>query len=119
TGRSLDTIAADRDWVWHSNRADGRADALPTERRAPQTIPGARKGRMPGDLKPQLATVSDKAPEGDEWLHEIKYDGYRLLARIEDREARLITRGGLDWTAKFPTLAHRLGELPLDSALID
>jgi len=122
TGRSLDTIATDRDWVWHSNRSDGQAEALPTpptERRPPQTIPGARKGRMPGDLKPQLATVASQAPDGPEWLHEIKYDGYRLLARLEDGEVRLITRGGLDWTAKFPTLAHRLGELPVDSALID
>jgi bifunctional non-homologous end joining protein LigD len=122
TGRSLDTIAADRDWVWHSNRGKGQADALltsPTERRPPETIPGVRKGRMPGDLKPQLATVANQAPEGPEWLHEIKYDGYRLLARIEEGEVRLITRRGLDWTAKIPTLAHRLGELPLDSALID
>ncbi len=122
TGRSLDTIAADRDWVWHSNRGDGQADALPTapmKSRPPQTIPGARKGRMPGDLKPQLASAANQAPDGPEWLHEIKYDGYRLLARIEDGEVRLITRGGLDWTAKFPALAHILGELPLDSAVID
>jgi bifunctional non-homologous end joining protein LigD len=122
SGRSLDTIAADRDWVWHSNRGDGQADALPTppaKRHPPQTIPGSRKVRMPGDLKPQLATLANRAPGGPEWLHEIKYDGYRLLARIEDGTVRLITRGGLDWTAKFQTLARRLGELPFDSALID
>ena len=122
TGRSLDTIAADRDWVWHSNRGYGQAGALqtaPMKSRPPQTIPGARKGRMPGDLKPQLASVANQAPDGPEWLHEIKYDGYRLLARIEDGEVRLITRGGLDWTAKFPALAQILGELPLDSAVID
>jgi len=74
---------------------------------------------MPDDLKPQLATTVDKAPEGAEWLHEIKYDGYRLLARVEGGRVRLITRGGLDWTGKFPALARRLGELRLDSALID
>jgi bifunctional non-homologous end joining protein LigD len=122
TGRSLDTIAADRDWVWHSNRGDDQTDSSPpttTKRRPPQTISGARKGRMPGDLKPQLATVANQAPDGPEWLHEIKYDGYRLLARVEDGKVRLITRGGLDWTAKFPALAHRIAELPLDSALID
>ena len=122
SGRSLDAIAADRDWVWHSNRGDRQADAPPTpptKRRAPQTIPGARKGRMSGDLKPQLATLANRAPEGSDWLHEIKYDGYRLLVRVEDGKVRLITRGGLDWTAKFPALAHRIAELPLDSALID
>jgi bifunctional non-homologous end joining protein LigD len=103
--------------VWHSNRDDGvkvPAQAVPLDRLA-----GARKGAMSANLKPQLATLSEKAPEGEEWLHEIKYDGYRLLARIERGKVRLITRGSLDWTAKFPRLARRLGELPLASALID
>jgi bifunctional non-homologous end joining protein LigD len=117
TGRSLDTIASDRDWVWHSNREDN--EKPPTRSVPLERLPGARKGPMPENIKPQLAGLSDKAPEGDEWLHEIKYDGYRLLARIEDGTVRLITRGGLDWTAKFSELAHSLGELPLDSALID
>ena len=61
---------------------------------------------MPADLKPQLATSVATAPEGPEWLHEIKYDGYRLFARIEHGKVRLITRNGLDWTAKFPELAQ-------------
>ena len=74
---------------------------------------------MPDKLQPQLASIANQAPDGPEWLHEIKYDGYRLLARIEDGEVRLITRGGLDWTAKFPELAHSLGELPLESAVVD
>jgi bifunctional non-homologous end joining protein LigD len=117
TGRSLDTIASDRDWVWHSNREDN--EKPPTRSVPLERLPGARKGPMPESIKPQLAALSDKAPEGDEWLHEIKYDGYRLLARIKDGTVRLITRGGLDWTAKFSELAHSLGELPLDSALID
>ncbi len=117
SGRSMDAIAADRDWVWHSNREDN--EKMPVQTIAVQDIPGARKRRMPDKLQPQLATLASQAPDGSEWLHEIKYDGYRLLARIEEGEVRLITRGGLDWTAKFPTLAHRLGELPLNSALID
>jgi bifunctional non-homologous end joining protein LigD len=122
SGRSLDAIAADRDWVWHSNREDNERPPLQTigvPTIAVQDIPGARKRRMPDKLQPQLATLANQAPDGPEWLHEIKYDGYRLLARIEDGEVRLITRGGLDWTTKFPSLAHHLGELPLDSALID
>jgi bifunctional non-homologous end joining protein LigD len=117
SGRSMDAIAADRDWVWHSNREENQkapVKSLPLER-----LPGVRKGPMPDDAKLQLATLSDKAPEGEEWLHEIKYDGYRLLARIADGKVRLITRGGLDWTGKFSELARRLGELELDSALID
>src|ERR1700724_1247440 len=120
TGRSLDSIAADRDWVWHSNRGETGGDpapptTAPANTRPLASITGARTGPMPDGLRPQLATVADKAPEGAEWLHEIKYDGYRLLARVEDGKVSLITRGGLDWTAKFPALARCLSELPLAS----
>jgi bifunctional non-homologous end joining protein LigD len=74
---------------------------------------------MPDNPRPQLATLVEKAPQGPNWLHEIKYDGYRLLASIERGKVRLITRGGLDWTARFPELAWQLGELPVASALTD
>jgi bifunctional non-homologous end joining protein LigD len=117
SGRSLHAIAADRDWVWHSKQDENQsaqAKTVPLER-----LRGVRKGPMPKNPKPQLATVADKAPEGADWLHEIKYDGYRLLARIEGDKIQLITRGGLDWTAKFPELARQLGELPIGAALID
>src|SRR5499427_3759087 len=117
SGRSMNAIAEDRDWVWHSNRNDG--ERVPAKAGSLDQLAGASKGAMPANLKPQLATVANQAPEGEEWLHEIKYDGYRLLARIEHGRVRLITRGGLDWTAKFPGLARFLGELPLASALID
>jgi len=113
SGRSLDAIAADRDWVWHS---DGREDE---KKVALDGLAGARKSPMPDNIKPQLATAAEKAPAGDEWLHEIKYDGYRLLARIDGGKIRLITRSGLDWTGKFPALARCLGELFLERALID
>jgi bifunctional non-homologous end joining protein LigD len=121
SGRSIDAIAADRDWVWHSNRAESETDpsSAPAEKRDPATIPGARRARMPEEVKPQLATLAAEAPDGPGWLHEIKYDGYRLLARIERGKVRLITRGGLDWTSKFAELADRLAKLRLDTALID
>ena len=74
---------------------------------------------MPVDLKPQLATPASAAPAGPDWLHEIKYDGYRLFARIERGKVRLITRNGLDWTGKFPEIARAFGQLPVDTALVD
>jgi len=113
SGRSLEAIAEDRDRVWDS----GKGEATPALR--PDHIAGARKGPMPAALRPQLATPATAAPAGPEWLHEIKYDGYRLFAHIEDGKVRLITRGGLDWTDKFPELAHAFGQLPVDTALID
>src|SRR5262245_26716364 len=100
TGRSLDAIAQDRDRIWDSRTGEK------TQLRSPGAIPEARQGPLPANLKPQLASVAATAPEGPEWLHEIKYDGYRLLACIEHGNVRLITRGGLDWTAKFPELAQ-------------
>ena len=66
-----------------------------------------------------MAKLADRPPEGPDWLHEIKYDGYRLLARIDKGAVRLVTRSGLDWTAKFPALAQRLAALPVKSAVID
>jgi bifunctional non-homologous end joining protein LigD len=113
TGRSLEKIAHERDRVWDS----GKGEATP--RHPPDRIAGARKGPMPGGLKPQLATPAAAAPAGPEWLHEIKYDGYRLFADIERGKVRLVTRNGLDWTDKFPELARAFGELPVDTALID
>ena len=118
SGRSVDAIAAERDRVWHSNR-DEAAPEKPRRPRPASRIAGARQAPMPASLKPQLATAAVAAPEGDDWLHEIKYDGYRLIARIEQGATRLITRGGLDWTAKFPALAARLAALPVKSAIID
>src|SRR5437762_561293 len=80
---------------------------------------GARKGPMPRVLRPQLATLVTEAPEGDGWLHELKFDGYRILGRVQDGRARLISRNGNDWTANFPSLAAALEALPLSQALVD
>jgi bifunctional non-homologous end joining protein LigD len=71
------------------------------------------------DYVPQLATLVDKPPSGDEWLHEIKYDGYRIGARVRKGRVSLYTRNGNDWTAVFPTIAEAVGTLGLTDALID
>jgi len=98
----------------------GRADAAKAKRRpTPTAIAGARKGLLPVFLEPSLATLVDKAPVGDEWIHEIKFDGYRLQARIDGPSVKLLTRKGLDWTAKFKPIAAALRDLKLGSALLD
>ena len=123
TGRSMEAIANARDRVWDSQKGEipgeTQPQAKPTKKVAAARPAGARKRAMPGDITPQLATLVDKPPDGAEWLHEIKYDGYRLLARIDKGKARLITRNGLDWTAKFPALARTMAGLPVETALID
>jgi bifunctional non-homologous end joining protein LigD len=86
----------------------------------PSAIEGASESPMPGFVEPMLATLSKTPPSGERWLHEIKFDGYRLQAHIEDGKVTLWTRGGLDWTKKFGDgLQEALGNLPLRTAVID
>jgi len=81
-------------------------------------LTGARKARLPEQLKPELATLVEKAP-GGEWSYEIKFDGYRIMARIDHGEVQLFTRNGHDWTHKLPKQAEALAALGLESAWLD
>ncbi|AEG50629.1 DNA ligase D [Sphingobium chlorophenolicum L-1] len=76
-------------------------------------------GALPRFVKPQLATLVDSVPAGNDWLHEIKYDGYRMLIAVDGAKVKLFTRNGLDWTDKFGPLAESIAALDLPSALID
>jgi bifunctional non-homologous end joining protein LigD len=80
----------------------------------------AKKAALPATLEPQLATLAASPPSSpDDWLYELKFDGYRLLARIDKGKVRCFTRNGHDWTAKLPTLAKALARLSTDSAWLD
>src|SRR6516162_4322393 len=79
-------------------------------------VPGAR---LPDFVPPSLATLRATAPSGRGWAHEIKFDGYRVQARLDDGEVRLLTRKGLDWSEKFPNIAAAVAKLPAHAALID
>jgi len=81
-------------------------------------LSGARAGLLPVFLEPSLASQCEK-PTGPKWIHEIKYDGYRMQARIEGRTIRLLTRKKLDWTGRFQSIADALKAFGLGSALID
>ena len=86
----------------------------------PSHIKGAKKARMPGFIEPMLATLAAAPPPGGRWLHEIKFDGYRLQARVEAGRVKLLTRSGLDWTKKFgKAVPAALQDLPLGTAIID
>ncbi|CAN7557939.1 DNA ligase D [Pseudomonas brassicacearum] len=85
---------------------------------AKTTLSGAVAGPLPDTLKPELATLVESAPDG-EWLYEIKFDGYRVMACIEHGDVRLLTRNGHDWTHKLPRQAEALAELGLESAWLD
>jgi bifunctional non-homologous end joining protein LigD len=117
SGRDLPAVAKARDRVWHSNRSDPpppRASSIDAA-----AIPGARRAKLPSAIMPQLATLATSVPAGDDWLHEIKFDGYRMIARIERRKAQLFSRNGKDWSDKFPSVIAALAELGLDNAVLD
>src|SRR5215208_4182037 len=71
------------------------------------------------DYVPQLATLVKAPPSGDEWLHEIKYDGYRIGCRIRGGRVTLVSRNGKDWTAAFPQIVDAAKKLRIDDALLD
>jgi bifunctional non-homologous end joining protein LigD len=103
----------------------GRASRTPARSRrtalddAERVLAGRPPDPLPAFVPPCLATLTDAPPEGDDWVHEIKLDGYRLEARIAGGEVQLLTRSGLDWTARFPSIAKALKSLKLKTALID
>jgi len=92
--------------------------ATPARKEKPGPLTGARKARLPELIKPELATLVEKAPDG-EWRYEVKFDGYRIMARIDHDEVKLFTRNGHDWTHKLPGQAEALAALHLESAWLD
>ncbi len=89
-----------------------------SRKKATGTLTGAHKAKIPAQLKPELATLVDSAPAG-EWSYEIKFDGYRIMARIDHDQVQLFTRNGHDWTHKLPKQAEALAALGLESAWLD
>jgi bifunctional non-homologous end joining protein LigD len=94
--------------------ASTKAARVRTVRATPSLPAGAVRAALPRKLSPQLATlVSALPPDPAAWSYEIKFDGYRLLVRVDGRRIRLMTRNSLDWSARFPRLAAELARLRL------
>src|SRR5271165_6585282 len=79
----------------------------------------AAKAALPDRIRPQLTQLVKEAPDGNLWLHEIKYDGFRMHARLDGGEVRLLTRNGLNWTAKYPQIARAVAALDARQAYLD
>jgi len=82
-------------------------------------LPRASRETMPAHIAPQLCTLVSKPPAGTGWLHEIKWDGYRLIARLDKHYVRIFTLNGHDWTDRFPNVARGIAALPVKSAFFD
>ena len=100
-----------------ADRPAATASAAPSVSGPPE---GARKARLPQELQPELATLVDEPPEDAEnWIYEIKFDGYRMLTRAEGGRVRLVTRNGNDWTSKLLRLAQALEAMDLPDGWYD
>ena len=127
TGRSMDEIAEQRDRVW-TDAGEVEGEKMPKTKKPqpkarpqidPSALPKAKKAAQPEKLFPQLATLVKDVPQGDQWLHEIKYDGYRLLCMFSGSDVRLVTRHGNDWTGKFSPVAQAARELDVSEGILD
>jgi bifunctional non-homologous end joining protein LigD len=138
SGRSLEEIAAANDREWNSNRDDGKPVAAKsangkrnlssaTARKRDAELSGILRESFPGFIPPQLAQSSATTPRGNDWLHELKLDGYRIQIHVRSdekkgavtRKAQLLTRKGLDWTHRMPDIADAATKLSVSSAIVD
>ncbi|HKO29887.1 MAG TPA: non-homologous end-joining DNA ligase, partial [Nitrospiraceae bacterium] len=121
SGLTIEQIASGRHRVWQSNRSTGQhTKSVPqAQEKGIQQLTGARHAPQAKGNLPQLATLADEVPQGDEWVHELKFDGYRILCRVNNRSAKLFTRNGNDWTTKLHRIAEAAGALPLKNAWLD
>ena len=104
--------------IRQAGRPPGKAK--PAAEQAPPGLPaGAKKAAQPESLSPQLATLVAEPPADDGWIYEIKFDGYRVLARIDGDDVRLFTRRGNDWSERMPGLVEAVRKLGLGSAWLD
>lgn len=111
SGRTMEQIAGGEE-IWHSNRTSASKKKSKSAEKDLQKL-------MKQYPAVQLATLVDKPPQGDQWLHEIKFDGYRLLGFLAGGDVRLRTRNGNDWTHKFPAIAAAMEKVKAKSAVVD
>lgn len=110
SGRSLDEIAADTDSVLGKKKVNPKLHPLKFDLK-PKAIFKT--------ISPQLAVLVDRPPEGEDWLHEIKFDGYRLLAIKKNNKTKLLTRNNQDWTKIFPEIESAINQLPIKNIILD
>ncbi len=139
TGKSIEQIGNSNGKVWNSSHASSKtARQNPSLRRdsSPRSASGKRqssglaalmeslpKENFPGFISPQLAQSASTPPSGDDWFYEIKLDGYRIQIHIRSKAGRrrvqLLTRKGLDWSARMPEIARAAMQLNVESAILD
>jgi bifunctional non-homologous end joining protein LigD len=112
--------------VWSGQQLEGRLSARPALQKPPTKTNGAvevpkaaPRGALPDFIPPELATLVDKAPDGERWIHEMKFDGYRTAGHLRSGRVRMLTRKDLDWTSRFHPIAEALAGLTGLNAYLD
>lgn len=100
------------------HESDAPVRGQPRRRRDPDQ-PNLPLDPMPARIEPCLALLKAKPPKGDDWVFEIKWDGYRLAVHIEPTGVRILTRGGHDWTHRFPAIEQAAKQLPVATTILD
>ena len=117
----MNEIARARDRTWTRNGEVKPKRALqskrPSLRRALKDLSGRQKCRPSSSRSSPHS--SSEPPDGAKWIHEIKFDGYRIVARIDSGEVRLFSRNEKDWTSRFPEIADAIAEIPVGKAILD
>ncbi len=98
---------------------EGHGKRRRTKTKTPAHVKDSKKAKLPAFYQPQLATLVDRVPQGDQWLHELKFDGYRILSRIDKGRVTLLTREAHDWTKRFSVIADALKNFPARQAFLD
>jgi bifunctional non-homologous end joining protein LigD len=111
--RNDDEARSDRDIT------EERPESVKQAPKAAKLAKRAKKADLPQFVAPQLATLVTEPPKTGDWVYEVKHDGYRMLARITGKSAKLFTRSGKDWTDKLPHVARALPKLGLDDTWLD
>ncbi len=118
SGRSIEKVSQENSKKNTSTKKSGKKNRASFSPNV-ASLPNAKKTTMPKTYKPQLATLVQSAPQENEWVHEIKFDGYRILAFVENASVRLQTRNGKNWTKKFSRVADSLKNMPIKTAILD
>ena len=127
SGRDLKEIAHAGAPEWPNPVSEDVVKSHP-RKTAPSPKPGKRKGKskqtrnavpLPDHIDVELATLVDSAPEGDDWLHEVKFDGYRMICRVDGDDVQFITRNHQNWTSRVPHLVDAARALPVSQVILD
>lgn len=119
TEQSLDEIAENYEAIWTSKEKKS-SNAIVDIQAIDKLIPSDLKtSPFPESITPQLATLADTPPNGEEWIHEVKFDGYRIIAFKKNKHVRLMSRNNIEWTKKFPNVVEALQELPMQQVILD